>query len=108
MKQQTVWHWTCFLNKEGKDFLKVGVIHNKSKGVKDDIISIQFKSSVSDGLYCQMRVDEAVMLCAGIMKTLARMIYGSKENNELFIESSKLHNWKDKVPKDNAKEGEGK
>lgn len=77
MKQQTIWGW----HSEGKPghSCKVGVVHNKSKGNPLDVIRIQFKGT--NGVFdWNMRLDEAIHLAAGIMKVVARVMWGIGKN----------------------------
>lgn len=89
MKQHTIWHWTSIIGKG--NFAQVGVIHNYKGSVKEDIIRARFISTKPGyGWEVSMRVDEALTLVAGLSKTLVRMIYTGKNNQDLFIESAKL------------------
>ena len=89
-KQRTVWIWLSMMGKE--DFLRVGVIYNKNKGVKEDIIRVEFASSKEGhGISANMRVDEAMHLVAGLSKTLARLVWGDKKQAKMFIESAKMN-----------------
>jgi hypothetical protein len=88
-KQRIVWHWTSLMSKG--NFAQIGVIHNKSKGTKEDIIALRFISSKPNhGWQVNMRVDEALTFCAGVTKTLVRMIYGNKKHTKMFVKSAKL------------------
>ncbi len=73
------------------NYCQVGVIHNKSKGVKEDVIRMRMVSTKSGhGMECNMRVDEAMTLVSGLSKTLTRMIYLDKKHIDLFVKSAKL------------------
>lgn len=88
-KQHTVWHWTSLMAKG--NFAQVGIIHNYKGSVKEDVIRARFVSSKPGyGWEVSMRVDEALTLCAGLTKTLVRMIYKDKKHRDLFKASAKL------------------
>ena len=86
-KQHTIWHWTSYLSKG--NYSRIGVIHNKSKGVKNDVIRVEMISSKPGyGMIFDLRVDEAMTLIAGLSKTLVRMIYLGEKYEDMFIKSA--------------------
>ena len=64
-RQQTEWVWTQKYA-EGT-FLRVGIVHNKGRGVLSDKIRVQIHGKSCD-LDFNMRLDEASGLSAGINK----------------------------------------
>jgi len=89
-KQYTVWVWQSMFCKG--NYFRVGIIYNKQRGVKEDIIRLQFVSP--DPNHCwdvQMRVDEAMNVMTGLSKTLLYLIWGKKRQNELFVQSAKMN-----------------
>jgi len=77
LKQQTIWSW----HSEGKPghSCKVGVVHNKSRGNPLDVVRIRFTGT--NGIFdWEMRLDESIHLAAGIMKVVAKVIWGTGKN----------------------------
>jgi len=66
-RQRTNWIWLAQYNKS--TYIRVGWIHNKSKGVKDDKIRVQIHGLHTD-LDFNMRIDEAMGMVAGIGKVM--------------------------------------
>ncbi len=60
-----------------EDYLKVGIIYNKSKGVPLDMIAVKFSSSKKGhGIEFNCRVDEALGLITGLGKVLLYSSWG--------------------------------
>ena len=66
-RQRTEWIWVQ--NYAEGNFLRVGFIHKKSRGVAMDKIKVQVHGKTSD-LNFNMRLDEASGLAAGINKVI--------------------------------------
>jgi len=66
-KQQTEWLWRYV--GDAKTGIRVGWIHNKQRGVKEDVIRVQI-NSLSCNLDFSMRPDEASGLVCGIGRVL--------------------------------------
>ena len=82
-KQQTVWTWGSF-GKPGNS-CRVGIVHNKSWGNPFDVIRIQFKGTNGEFDW-YMRIDEAIHLAAGVMKVVAKVIWGTGKHHFVLKE----------------------
>ena len=66
--QRTRWIWTHLY--AGGDFIRAGWIYNKQSGDPEDKIRLQIHGSNID-LDCNIRIDEAASVIAGLGKVLA-------------------------------------
>jgi len=72
-RQHTKWKFTASAA-EGT-FIKVGYVHNKAHGNTEDVICIFVRSkTTTQKHFCRM--DEAVILAAGLNKVVAQMMWG--------------------------------
>ena len=55
--------------------IRIGYIYNKHKGVLEDVIAVEIITS-DDAIKINMRLDEAIGLCAGLSKVAVQMLIG--------------------------------
>ena len=76
MKRQTT-RWLFNATYAGNTGIRVGYVYNKANGVREDVIRLQCKSlSCTEIVDLQMRVDEAVIIAAGLNKISGQMLIG--------------------------------
>ncbi len=80
-RQQTTWKFHA--SYADGTYLKIGYVHNKSRGVRDDVIRLKSRS-LSMELDIQMRIDEAVLLAAGLTKVAGQMLIGQLPMTKLL------------------------
>ena len=80
-RQQTTWKFHAWY--AGGTYIKIGYIHNKTRGVKEDVIRLKIKSA-STAVDMQMRLDEAVIIASGLTKVAAQMLIGQLPMTKLL------------------------
>ena len=75
MRQVT--HWKYEASYSGGTGIRVGYIHNKADGVCEDVIRLQCKTlTQQEPVELMMRVDEAVIIAAGLNKVAGQILIG--------------------------------
>ena len=72
-KQVTKWIWVSLAAENTG--IRVGYIHNKSSGNREDVIRVEIQSKTCEVEF-RCRLDEAVALAAGLNKVSAQMLWG--------------------------------
>lgn len=75
MRQVT--HWKFTASYSAGTGIRVGYIHNKVDGVCEDVIRLQCHTlTEQEPLELRMRVDEAVIIAAGLNKVAGQILIG--------------------------------
>ncbi len=80
-RQQTTWKFHAAY--AGGTYLKIGYVHNKRRGVREDVIRLKVKSESTE-VDVQMRIDEAVLLASGLTKVAGQMLIGQLPMTKLL------------------------